>query len=73
MRTRRDEREESGGADWGMKRKEVNNRREMGRRGRRKGKTTEDDRKIGNLSINYYSMATRDNHMNSMQGRITVI
>lgn len=57
------------GADWGMKREEVNNRREVGRRGRRKRKTAEDDRKTGNLSINYNSTAARDSHRNSVQRR----
>lgn len=41
-------------ADWGMKREEANNRREVGRGGRRKGKkTAEDGGKTRDLSINY--------------------
>lgn len=52
-----------------MKREEANNRREVGRGGRRKEKTAEDDRKTGDLSINYNATATGDSHRNSMQRR----
>lgn len=38
------------GADWEMKRAEVNSRKEVGRG---EGKTVQDDGKTGDLSINY--------------------
>lgn len=41
----------------------------MGRRGRRKEKTVEDDRKTGDLSINYNATATRDSQRNRLQQR----
>lgn len=48
-------------ADWGMKRKEANNRQEEGRERSNRGRRQEDY-----FSINYHTMATRDSRRNSM-------
>lgn len=56
-------------ADWGMKREEANNRREVGRGRRRKEGTALDDRKTGDLSINYNATAARDSRRNSTEQR----
>lgn len=55
------------GADWGMKREEANNRREVGRGRRRKEKQRKMTGRLGTCQLIIKATVTRDSHRKNMQ------